>query len=186
MPTSTQSQNRNGLAGISVLVGFFCLFLALLFIAAGAYRTYREFLYNSWPAAEARVKKCALDIYHPFSRDGGGTTYSLRCAVTYDFRSSPYESDFSTISDRAKSTGIDIDNWTLDHLPGSNLHIKINPSDPKEFFVTSPLPIRQFATASEAWITAMAFSAFAGLLIAAGWKGFRRNLGQLTRTAREA
>jgi len=176
MATATQPQQRSALAGISVLVGFFCLFCSILFICAGAYRTYRELSFNSWPATEARVDKCGLDVYHPFSRDGGGTTYSLRCTLSYEFRSMEYQSSFSTTSDRAEQTGIDIDNWTLDHKPGSTLQIKVNPSDPKEIFVTSPLPIHQFNTAREAWITFLAFVGLGGLLIAAGWKGFRRNL----------
>ncbi len=107
-------------------------------------------------------------MYHPFSRDGGGTTYSLRCLLAYEFLSQHYDYTLYTTSGRSGVDAARIDEWLPQHSPGTSLAILVNPADPKELAVLETLPIEQFNTSREALITALAFGIAAALLLAVG------------------
>jgi len=164
---ATANSRRAGIGGIALLLSGFTLFCAILMLVAGAWRSYRTHIIESrWSETSARVEKCGLDVYHPFSRNGGGTVYALRCRVDYEFGLRRYESDFHTTSDRSQQVRDQIDVWAARHGRDAVLNIRVNPSNPREIAVESQLPIHQFNTARESWLTAMAFSAGGLLLLA--------------------
>lgn len=160
------SRWRGLAAGLSLIVGYFMLFCAILMLLVGGWRSYREHRVDSrWIATTADIEKCSLHVYHPFSRNGGGTVYALHCRLEYEFRGRQYEYNLRTTSDRSAQIRDGIDDWVAHHPRGSTLVIKVNPTNPNEVAARSELPIHQFNTAREAWITALGFGG-GGLVLA--------------------
>jgi len=159
---------------MSALVLLLSLFLftgAVLMAAAAVWRAYRAFDVESrWTEAPARIEKCSLNEYHPFARDGGGTTVSLHCRLGFAFGARQAEYDLRTRSDRSLQTRADIRNWIVNNPPGTTLAVRVNPSDPNDLVVETELPVRQFGTPREAWLTALAFGGAGALLFMAGRK----------------
>jgi hypothetical protein len=84
--------------------------------------------------------------------------------LEYEFRGRQYEYYLRTTSGRSWQIRDDIDDWTAHHPRGSPLIIRVDPSHPNDVAVKSELPIHQFNTARESWITAIAFGG-GGLLL---------------------
>lgn len=161
--------------GLVLLLGYFLLLCASVMLLAAGLRAWRDHVVASrWVEAQAQVRKCALGVYYPFARDGGGITYSLRCHVVYDLDSRHYESDFRTISTRSLETRSRIDEWIAENGPGTALPVRINPSAPGELEVQTDLPLRQFATTRDHLLTTLVFAAPGFLLLAIGRKLVRR------------
>ncbi len=147
----------------------------MLMALAAAWRGYRAHVVQSrWVEAEAQIRKCSLEEYHPFAREGGGVVYSLECRLAFVMGSRPYESDFRTISDRSLAMRGRISEWIADNPPGTTLILRVNPSDPHEVRVESDLPIRQFPTANDALASTVLFGILGLLLIAVGRTLVRR------------
>src|SRR5690348_9739095 len=70
----------------------------------------------------------------------------------------------------ALSRRADIRNWIVNNPPGTTLAVRVNPSDPNDLVVETELPVRQFGTPREAWLTALAFGGAGALLFMAGRK----------------
>lgn len=154
------------------LVGAFLLFCATVMLLAAGWRAYRTHTMESrWVETPATVKKCWLDVYHPFTRDGGGTVFSLRCRLDYEFGAQPYESPVHSTSGRSWETRLRSEDWVARHRPGATVKVKVNPSKPGEIALWNEPAVHQFNTAREALVTAMVFGAGGVLLIA-----FRRRL----------
>jgi len=159
MPADNKFNPRGALGGIFILVGFFSIFCAALMLLAAGWRTYREHTIASrWIDTRAVVRNCRLDLYHPFSRDGGGTTYSLACRIAYQFDALPYENDLHTTSNRSQLVAGAINEWVAQHRSGADLIVKVNPRDPREIAAVTALPIEQFNTSGEAAVAALAFA----------------------------
>jgi hypothetical protein len=138
-------------------------------ILTAGWRAYRAHLVGSrWIETTAYVEKCQLDTYHSFRRNGGGTAFSLRCRLEYDAGFRRYESNLYTTSDHSWQMREAIADWAAHHGRGSTLNVRVNPANPKEFVVTSELPIRQFLTASDAAMAAAIFGAGGLLLLVIG------------------
>lgn len=165
----TQPVKAGSAWNILVLVGYFALFCACLLMPAAGWRAYRSHVIGSrWLETPAQISKCSLDVDHPFSRDGGGTVYSLRCRLSYVYQSRQVETIVNTSSDRSVEIASQIQNWVSRHPPGARLGIRVNPSNPQEVAVASELPIHQFNTAREGATGAAISAGIAGLLIATG------------------
>ncbi len=118
------------------------LFCAFLMLIAAGWRGYRTHIINTrWIETRAQIQKCSLDVYHPFTRDGGAVVYSLFCRLAYEFASHPYEYRLRTTSNRSKAVRSSINDWIAGHGPGTTLNIRVNPSDPKQVAVERELPI---------------------------------------------
>jgi hypothetical protein len=169
MPDSKQPRQTGSAWGILVLVGYFCVLCSLIMASAAVWRTWHEYTISShWIETQATIQKCGLSVYHPFSRNGGGVVYSLNCSLLYQFSLEPRFNQFRTTSNRSESVRAAIEDWIRQHPNGTVLTIRVNPSDPRQFAVEGPLPIEQFNTAREGWITALLFAALATLLIGLG------------------
>jgi hypothetical protein len=180
MAIGNESRKPGSAWNLLVFLGYFMLFCAFLMLIAAGWRAYRTHIVNrGWIETPAQVQKCSLDIYHPFTRDGGGVVYSLFCRLAYEFASRHYESRLRTTSDRSEAVRSSIEDWIPQHGPGTALIIRVNPSDPNEIAVQSELPIHQFNTAREAFLTAIIFG-FPGLLFIP----IGRKLTQLTAARR--
>jgi hypothetical protein len=137
--------------------------------AAALWRTWHEYTIAShWIETRATIQKCDLSLYHPFSREGGGVVYSLNCTLIYQFSLEPRANQLRTTSTRSQSVRAAMEDWIQQHPKGAALTIRVNPSDPHQFAVESPLPIEQFNSARDGWITALLFAALATLLIGLG------------------
>lgn len=160
-------------AGIAALLGAFMLFCAAILAMVGVWRNYGEHVRVGWIDAQATVDKCELHEYEPFSREGGGTTYSLRCGLDYRFADREYTFRLNTPSDRSVETANEIIDWVNQHKPGAMLNVKVDPDDPREIAVTSALPIRQFDRSEAAWTGALVFGLPGVLLFVAGRRRLR-------------
>lgn len=155
--------------GLAVLVGYFLLICAMLLALAAAWRGYRAYVVKSrWLETAAQIRKCSLEEYHPFAREGGGVVYSLECRLAFAMGSRRYESDVRTISDRSLAMRGRISEWIADNPPGTTLILRVNPSAPQELVVESALPIRQFSTANDALVSSVLFGIPGILFIAVG------------------
>ena len=165
-----------------LLFGYFMLFCALLMLMAGGWRTWREHTVDSrWVESQAYVKECRLETDQPFE---SGTIYSLRCLLGYTFASRPYEFKLRTTIDRSLQGRSKIENWVADHPPGTMLPVKVDPADPTAIAVKSELPVNQFRTAREAWLTVIAFVVGGLLLILIGRRLLaRQNAGRPSPTS---
>ena len=162
-------KSRNQIGGVLLLLGYFCCFCALIMSLAGIRRAWHEHrIATRWTPATAQVKRCDLNIDHPFTRDGGGTVYSLHCRLAYVFESQPHEFSLRTPSVRPREYRERIEDWAALHGKGSVLNVLVNPADPAELAVTTPLPVHQFGTSGEAWITTLAFAIGAVMFFAVG------------------
>jgi hypothetical protein len=171
MATGNQSRKPGGAWNLLVFLGYFMLFCAFVMLIAAGWRAYRTHIVNTrWIETTAQVQKCSLDVYHPFTRDGGGVVYSLFCRLAYEFASRQYEHRLRTTSDRSEAVRSSILDWIPQHRPGTTLTIRVNPSDPNEVAVESELPIHQFNTAREALLTAIVFGVPGLLFIPIGGK----------------
>ena len=157
--------------GLIFLVGWFCLFCAAVMLAAMGWRGWREHdIATRWIPTRAVIGNCGLKVYHPFMRrhSGGGTVYSLRCRLNYQFDSHPYEDILSTTSSRSTRARDAVAGWVARHPAGSGLMVRIDPRNPRGIAAMEELPIHQFNTAAEAAITALAFGAGGLLFLALG------------------
>ncbi|HLK49612.1 MAG TPA: DUF3592 domain-containing protein [Bryobacteraceae bacterium] len=174
MGTAIQPRKAGKAWGLAILLGYFFVFCATAFFLAAVWRGYRSHVVDTrWVEVLARIRTCSLDEYHPFAREGGGVVYSLHCRLQYETSSHPYETDLRTISDRSPVMRERIREWAARSRPGTFLRTRVNPADPKELVVEDALPIRQFPTARDAWVTMLIFGMPGLLLIAIGRK-FRR------------
>jgi len=151
------------------LVGAFLLFCAGVMLLAAGWRAYRMHTIESrWVGTSATVKRCWLDVYHPFIRNGRDTLFSLRCRLDYDFGSQDYETQVHSTSGRSQETRWRIEDWVARHRPGAVVTVKVNPSKPGEIALWNEPAVHQFNTAGEALATAMVFGAGGVLLLAVG------------------
>ena len=149
----------------------------MLMALVAAWRGYHAYVVQSrWVQAEAQIRKCSLEEYHPFAREGGGVVYSLECRLAFALGSRWYESDLRTISDRSLAMRGRISEWIADNPPGTALILRVNPSAPRELVVESALPIRQFSTATDALASTVLFGVLGILLIAVGRTLVRRQI----------
>jgi hypothetical protein len=125
---------------------------------------------SRWIETPARIEKCSLNKYHPFVGNGGGTTFSLRCRLGFSFGARRAEYDLRTRSDRSLQTRAGIWNWIVMNPPGTILAVRVNPSDPNDLVMETELPVSQFGTPREAWLTAPVFGGAGALLFMAGRK----------------
>jgi hypothetical protein len=169
VPTANQPRQTGSAWGILVLIGYFCVLCGLIMTAGALWRTWHEYTIAAhWIETQATIQECSLDVYHPFASDGGGVVYSLKCTLLYQFSLEPRVNQLRTTSNRSESVRAAIEDWVQQHPKGAALTIRVNPSDPHQFAVESPLPIEQFNTAREGWITALLFAALAAFLIGLG------------------
>lgn len=174
MGTATEPRSPGKAWGIAILLGYFMLFMATVMLLAAGWRAYRAYLVQTrWIEIQARIKTCAVDVDHPFARDGGGTRYSLACRLQYDAGFGAYESDLRTISDPTLDMRDRIAEWIGQNPPGTALKVRVNPSSPAELVVRDPLPIQQFLTARDAWMTTL-IAGIPGLLLIAIGRKLRR------------
>jgi hypothetical protein len=155
------------IGAVMLLFGYFSCFCAIpMFLAAG-WRAYREHVIASrWVPAAASVQRCRLDVTHASGRNGGGTYYSLRCLLGYEFASHPYQFELRTTSQQSGEAAARIEDWVAHHRPGTPLVVKVDPSDPGAVAVISELPVHQFSTSREGWIAGILCGLF-GLPLAA-------------------
>jgi hypothetical protein len=152
-------------AGLVFLFGYFLLFCAFLLSLEAMWRTYRTYAVEPrWIETPAELQNCSLGVFHPFVRDGGGSAFSLRCRLDYQFASRRYAYDLHTISDRSQQVSTRIRGWITQNGPGTTLLVRVNPSDPNELVVTTELPIHQFLTAKAGWLAVLVIGA-PGLLL---------------------
>ena len=78
------------------LVSFLGLILAAGLEIEGLWRAHRERIEAQvWPSVSATVLGCNLDPYYPFTGDGGGVNYDVRCRFSYVVNSVPFQSSVS-------------------------------------------------------------------------------------------
>jgi hypothetical protein len=136
-------------------------------LAAAGWRAYWEHEVSSrWVETPAQIQRCSLDTYHPFSRDGGGVVYSLRCRLLIEAAGGSYDYDLRTTSERSEASRERIEEWVAQNKAGTMLSTRINPSDPKDIRVASQLPVLQTSTAKNGLVTALAFGVAALLFLA--------------------
>ena len=171
MTAMLRPRRRGKSAGLVSLFGYFLLFCAFLMSLEASWRTYRTYAVESrWVETAAELEKCSVGVFHPFVRGGGGTAFSLRCRLDYEFASRRYAYELHTISDRSVEARSNIRGWITQNGPGTSLLVRVNPADPNELVVATALPIRQFLTAKDGWLTVLVFGAPGLLLIAIGRK----------------
>jgi hypothetical protein len=167
----------NQISGVVTLLGFFLLFASLILFAAAASRAWKAHqIALRWRPAAASIQDCSLGIDHPFADDGGGTIYSLRCHLSYQFEGASHDAVLSTTSTRSLSVRDDIDAWSISHRSGSALAIRVDPAAPKEFAVSEQLPVAQWPTARDGLATAIPFAIVGTALVAVGLRMGRRRL----------
>lgn len=173
MPTTTQPGAVARLAGIGMLVGFFCLLCAVIMIPAGLWRTWQQSAFDSWIASEARINWCDVELDAHLTTLRRRNVYSLHCNLAYEFNGQSYQPGYVATSNKQYETKRDIEKWIAGNRPGSRISIKINPAAPDQFFVTGKLPVHPFNTPEDAWVTTEVFGGLGVLLIAASRKGVR-------------
>jgi len=155
-------------SGIVLLFGYFTLLCATLMTLAFGWRTYRDYRMERWIETPAQVGRCRLDVSYPFASDGGGTLFSLHCDLSYEFASQQREYKLHTTSDRSVPARYRIEDWVARHRPGAEITVAVNPSNPSQIVVRSPLPIHQFPSSREALMTAIVFGVLGLLLVVIG------------------
>ncbi|MGC9947407.1 MAG: DUF3592 domain-containing protein [Bryobacteraceae bacterium] len=179
------NSRKAAIGGIGILVGCFMSFCGLLVLITALWRGYREHVIDSrWVETPANVKTCALDVHRPSARHGVGAAFSLRCRLSYEFQARPYQFTLHTTSNRIAGVRNEIEEWVATHGPGSKLDVLVNPANPNEIAVLNVLPVEQFNTAREAWITALIFLTGAAVFILVG-RAMRAVPGQVVRPSSE-
>jgi len=179
------NSRKAAIGGIGILVGCFMSFCGLLVLITALWRGYREHVIDSrWVETPANVKTCALDVHRPSARHGVGAAFSLRCRLSYEFQARPYQFTLHTTSNRIAGVRNEIEEWVATHGPGSKLDVLVNPANPNEIAVLNVLPVEQFNTAREAWITALIFLTGAAVFILVG-RAMRAVQGQVVRPSSE-
>lgn len=123
---------------IAAILSFFCALCALfgLVIAALDFRADR--IHDRWPVTTSIIKSAQIELYHPFARDGGGTTYSVKTTVEFQTEGRTVDARFSSESVR-KGYGTDeMNDWVHAHPPGSPLRIRFDPADPRNAEEVAP------------------------------------------------
>jgi len=171
MANSSPPRRPGKTAGLVLLFAIFLIFCALVMALTGLWRAYRGYTVEShWTETSARIEKCLLSVYHPFERNGGGTTYSLGCQLSFDYGLHHVEYRLHTRSDRSPAARTAIRNWIRENPPGTTLAVRVNPSNPNDVAVESDLPLRQYGTPRDAGLTALVFGAPGLALFAIGRK----------------
>lgn len=165
----TPNASIRRILGVVTLFGYFLAFCSLVLFAAAGWRWWREYeVASHWRRTTGQIKDCSVRTYHPFKSDGAGNVYSLRCQVSYHLDGRSYDSVLNTTSTRSLSTRDQILSWIVLHRPGSELPVRVSPSDGKEFEVEAALPIHQRPTALDGLKGAIPFAIFGAVLAAIG------------------
>jgi hypothetical protein len=144
MVASTPYRQHGFLTQVSFFCGYFLLILSVATFGSAFVLIYNaQVARTSWTETIAEVRNCNLGVYASMLHLGSGRTYALRCELNYRIGGRPYQnslhSDF-TSSSRVRS---DIVNWIAMHGSGANVTVRVNPREPYEYYVETPMPIKR-------------------------------------------
>jgi uncharacterized protein DUF3592 len=130
--------------GYIFLFAYLALFVALLFLANGGWRSYEQYVETTkWPATEAQVIDCLVDFTYGYDGKIYGKKYRTRCLLHYEVNGIPYDakkiagstvfvSDKQINLTKPKVTVAMQREWIRSHSRGSSLTIHYDPSDPHQ------------------------------------------------------
>lgn len=128
--------------GYIFLLGYLALFVAFVFLADGAWRSYRQYVENTkWLPAEAQVIDSSVDFTYGYDGKIYGKKYRARCLLRYEVNSLAYDTEMFAgsivfVSNRQieltkpKVTVAMQRDWARLHPPGSLLTVHYDPADP--------------------------------------------------------
>jgi hypothetical protein len=155
--------------GVMILFGGFSIFCAFpMFLVAGWRAWHAHRIESRWVETTASVDQCRLAVTHGSGRSSSAMYYSLRCRLNYQFDANPYQFELRTTSLHSGEAANSINDWVEGHRTGAVLRVRVDPSDPRDLAVISELPIHQFPTAREGWMTGVIFLVFGTPLLALG------------------
>jgi hypothetical protein len=163
--------------GLVTKIVFSCGYFLVIF-SAGTFGSAFLLNYNAhvastrWTETTGEVRNCNLGVYESYASMlhlGNSKVYALRCDLSYQIGGRPYRnslhSDF-TSSSRVRSNIVE---WIALYGSGSNLTLRVNPKEPLEYYVQTPMPIKRNRENGDGFIYAgFAFAAVGLILIAVG------------------
>ncbi len=130
--------------GYVFLLAYLALFVSLVFLISGGWRSYEQYLGNTkWPATEAQVIGCSVDFTYGYSGRIYGRKFQARCSLHYAVNGVPYDakkfagsivfvSDKQIELTKPKITVAMQRDWARLHPRGSFLTIRYDPADPQQ------------------------------------------------------
>lgn len=128
--------------GYILLLGYLVLFVAFIFLADGAWRSYEQYVENTkWLPAQAQVIDSSVDFTYGYDGKIYGKKYRARCLLRYEVNGVTYGTEKFAGSIVFVSNGqiqwtkptvtvAMLRDWTHLHPRGSSLTIHYDPADP--------------------------------------------------------
>jgi len=123
--------------GIALFLGCFAGLCTLFAGVAAAYDAWGEHVRAGWPAATARVERCAIREY----QGRRGKSYYIRCSLAYTVAAQTVEArvDSRMVPDPARvisrSPGLpdlgDLQEWVAAHPAGTPIDLHYDPASPQ-------------------------------------------------------
>jgi hypothetical protein len=84
--------------------------------------------HSRWPTTNAIIERSAIDLEHPFSRDGGGTVWYVDVALRLQGGSDPTHTRIMSASTREQGGSPEMRSWVTRHPAGSTLPVRVDPA----------------------------------------------------------
>ena len=136
---ATRIQGHGLTVKVTCFCGFFLLISAAGCIGSAVLISRQQTPKPDWPSTSGHVKACNVFTFKPaFKIDG--TSYTLLCDISYQFRGRKYDNVLDSGSTRSLQVRSVLAGWMAQNGRESDLAIRINPKHPYTYVVQTPLP----------------------------------------------
>jgi uncharacterized protein DUF3592 len=152
------------LRGLAALLGAFfalCAAGALVFALIDEVTAVRH---AEWPVAIAMVRSAAVEQYHPFTREGGGTTYRVDVRAMFVARRRFVRARIASASSYRPAK---MQAWVASHPLGSMIQVRYNPANPSDAEFADPPPLPRSYHPGVDLIIAAGFGVLAAVMLIA-------------------
>jgi hypothetical protein len=157
----TTNRRHGRLTRIVFFCGYFLLILSAGTFGSAGVISYRAHVARTrWTEATAHVRNCSIGVYDSTFKMERGKLYALRCELMYQIGGRPYRNSFHSDFTRSLQVRSDIIRWISTHR-FDDLNVRVNPSEPWDYYVETPLPINRRRDNADTFI-------YAGFAFAAG------------------
>ncbi len=148
--------DKQKLAGINILFGYFFAICMVVFLVAGGWRSYQSWRVRAnWAKAEATVHQCQVRDYKAFAR-AGAMVYYVDCEFGFKQGDRSQTAHYRTQSVPANANLAIMQDWVVRHQTGSTQAIYVNPARPSEVRLAGDDAI-ELRTPSAMFVNALMF-----------------------------
>ena len=147
--------------GYIFLFAYISFLVAFVFLASGGWRSYQQNIEaTKWPAVDAQVTNCSVDLTYGYSGKAYGRKFRAQCVLHYEANGVPYDtkkfagsivfvSNKQIELTKPKVTVAMLRDWARLHPRGSSLTIHYDPADPRQISLVGADAVLQKNTPAE-------------------------------------